>query len=279
MRRILQAVLLVMAFVAAVPVSAQQPAPVGIPGTAAVEAGMTNPKSVDPVPPTLAVFKKVDFTPAAGTRAQGTNSKGWYVGAHAGFGSGSWLDVVDTMCSDVGDVLDVECGGEDRGPVFTLGVDTRYALNRLFDVGVRAEFAKPDDVELNASSTFEGQTLSITSTAKSTMWSVSGQFGVSPTPRLRFYGGWGWEWFDLDVASTLTAFGETETHSDSSSGDGPRFYGGGEYFLHRRFSLFVEGSRSWLKDESEELGVLEDFEEKYSRWVVGVRAELLRPRW
>jgi hypothetical protein len=335
----LQAVSLVTALAMAVPVSAGQATTVEIdfPGAAAVEAGMNDPKSVDPdpegrrrativVPPgdsgTIYAMTRPDGTtvvrlvsdgqPApsgftrcgryragdrlsfdvktltvtsAGTAAGGSgaaaeqtfNWTGFYVGINAGYGSGSLLDVVEENCGDFDQQLGLACDGDDRGPVWALGIDARYAFSRLFDAGFRAEYSKPEDITLNASGNVENIAITSMSRASGSLWNFSGQVGVSPASRLRLYGGFGATKFDVDLTSTFSAFNQTETQTDTATGWGRHAYGGAEYYFHPRFSIFGEGGRSWLKDESDDDD--EDFEETYSRWMFGFRLELAKPRW
>jgi hypothetical protein len=203
---------------------------------------------------------------------------GFNLGVHAGFGSGSLLDVIDENCGNFDGAFGLECTGDDRGPVWAVGVDARWSLNRFLDFGVRAEYTKPADITLNATGIFEGIPLGSMLRGEGSVSNFSGQVGLSVSERFRIYGGYGASRFDFDITATFTAFNETETQTDTASGWGRHFYAGAEYFLRPRLSLFGEGGRSWLKDDSgnsEE----QDFDETYSRWVAGARFELARPRW
>lgn len=216
--------------------------------------------------------------PHSGQTVPPSNWTGLYVGVHAGWGSGSLLDVANETCDEFDDFFELECSGDDRGPVWALGMDARWQFNRLLDFGGRVEYSKPADITLSANGDFEGIPFNSAIRADGSLLNISAQVGISPATRFRIYSGYGASRFDFDVTQSVTAFDQSETESENTSGWGHHFYAGAEYFLHRRVSLFGEGGRSWLKDESEDLD-LEDFDEKYSRWMVGVRFELARPRW
>jgi predicted porin len=216
--------------------------------------------------------------PATAQPSQGDREgRGFYIGVHAGFGIGSLLDVIDENCGNFDGAFGLECSGDDRGPVWALGVDARWAMNRFLDLGLRAEYAKPSDITLEATGIFEGIPLETMLRGDGSLANFAGQLGVSVSERFRLYSGYGASRFDFDITATFTAFGQTQTQTDNASGWGHHFYAGAEYVLRPRLSLFGEGGRSWLKDESGNAEA-EDFDEKYSRWIAGARLELTRPR-
>jgi hypothetical protein len=236
---------------------------------------LARPVTAQPAIPT------VNFASAAPTAAavpQPSQDQRFYVGVHAGFGSGSLLDVIDENCGSFDGAFGLECTGDDRGAVWAVGVDARWGVNRFLDLGLRAEYTKPADITLDASGIFEGIPLASMLRGEGSLSNFSGQVGLSASERFRIYSGYGASRFDFDVTATFTAFNQTETQTDNASGWGHHFYAGAEYFLRPRLSLFGEGGRSWLKDDSSNLQE-EDFEETYSRWIVGARFELARPRW
>lgn len=234
-----------------------------------------SPVAAQPATPAVDVAAATRTTVAIPQPGQ---ARGFSIGVYAGVGSGSLLDVIDENCDSFDGAFGLECSGDDRGAVWALGVDARWALNRSVDLGLRAEYTRPADITLNASGIFEGIPLTSMLRGDGSLSNVSGQVGLSPSERFRIYSGYGASRFDFDVTATLTAFNLTETQTDNASGWGHHFYAGAEYYLRPRLSLYGEAGRSWLKDDSGN-ATEEDFDETYSRWIVGARFELARPRW
>lgn len=330
MPRMFQVFSIIAVLVTAVSAHAQPAGQVVIdfPGATAVEAGMSDPKPVDPDPegrrrativtpvgdtgtiyamtradgttvvrlvstgdPAPAGFKEVGTyrdgdhltfdvaamtlaTAVLATAAMHNNAVGRFgLGVSVSAGTGSFLNVVSRNCANIEADLGLDCDGEDRGPIWAVHVDGRWYISPVLDAIIRFGFINPDVLTINSTGTFENTPVTLATRKTGNLWDVSAALGYSFTPRFRVFAGGGLMKFDLDVTNTVTAFNQTNTEMQNFWGWGRQFFGGGEFFLNRRVSIFGEFGGAWLKDLGES-GDDDDFDETYSRMLVGFRIAL-----
>jgi opacity protein-like surface antigen len=191
----------------------------------------------------------------------------WRGGLRLGAGRGGF-DLVDENCAELALDLVQRCDGDDSGFAWMAAADLRWLATDRFDLTIRGGMIRPSKITIEGTTAFEGLDLSAGITAKGTIWTVGAEAGVRPTPRFRLYGGGGVSPFTFDTRITFRFLGETTSEEESHSAVGRSAWGGAEWQMNDRVSLFGEAGRTWLKDDDVNG---ESFDEAFTTLIVGIR--------